>query len=65
MKRGGRKVETLVIDRIAKDAEEGDRTKVTYRLHAGTVWSMISDEFSPGLLALVPTQKAHWPSNTA
>ncbi|KAK5200757.1 hypothetical protein LTR41_012247 [Exophiala xenobiotica] len=26
---------------------------------------MISDEFSPGLLALVPTRKAHWPSNTA
>ncbi|EXJ91777.1 hypothetical protein A1O3_00327 [Capronia epimyces CBS 606.96] len=60
-----KKVPSWVIDRIAKDAEEGDRTKVISRLHAGVVWSTISDEFSTGVLALIPTQKAHWPSNTA
>jgi hypothetical protein len=60
-----KRAETLVIDKIAKDAEEEDRDKVKNRLHAGVTWDAITKEFSIGILALIPTGKADWPSNAA
>lgn len=63
--RTGKSAGTQAIDKIAADAEEENREKVKNRLHAGTIWDTISDEFSTGLLALVPSGKADCPSNTA
>ncbi|KAH0835057.1 hypothetical protein FOPE_03968 [Fonsecaea pedrosoi] len=60
-----KRAETSVIDKIAEDAEEGDRDKVKNRLHAGVIWDAINKEFSIGILALIPSGKANWPSNAA
>ena len=59
----GERAGTSVIDKIAEDAEEEDRDKVKNRLHAGVIWDAICKEFSIGILALIPTGKADWPSN--
>jgi hypothetical protein len=53
------------VDEIAREAEEENRDKLKNRLHAGGIWNAISEQFSPGVLALIPTGRAEGPSNTA